>query len=192
MPNGKGWMGHTQWWAPPKTIIDKEMIVFFTFLDELMNGSPSPFNADQNIDDAEEKGSGSTAKSSYMRYVEAFEVKVTPRHNELQKAFVEFIRQAGATGIAEDRNNVDLKFSHPDKGNILSEIKPCTSDSVRFAIRTAIGQLLDYRQKMACDGLLIVVDAQPCDVDKGLALDNGFALAYPKKSAAKFKIDWPV
>lgn len=71
------------------------------------------------------------------------------------------------------------------------EVKPCEAESVRFAIRTAMGQLLDYRQKAAGEpALLVVIEVEPGEQDRLLATSNGFGIAYP--SRGKFKIVWPM
>ncbi len=61
----------------------------------------------------------------------------------------------------------------------------------RFAIRAALGQLLDYRQGQAGDPeLLVVVGCEPISAaDIALAIDNGFGVAWPQGDG--FAIRWP-
>lgn len=42
---------------------------------------------------------------------------------------------------------VDIRYNDVRLGPVLAEIKPADPQTVRFAIRAAIGQLLDSRQK---------------------------------------------
>jgi hypothetical protein len=72
------------------------------------------------------------------------------------------------------------------------EVKPTDAASLRFAIRTAIGQLLDYRQHQQWTGQqLIVVETEVTNADDlRLAFDSGFGLAWPEGTKG-FKICWP-
>lgn len=135
-------------------------------------------------------GSASTAKEAYVRYLQEREVAVDPKHHILQSAFVAYI-QSVATEVVENKNAVDLTYKDPSKGRVLVEVKPSDPADVRFAIRTAMGQLLDYRQRsLGRPNLLIVVDAEPkSKSDTLLALSNGFGIAF--RSAKGFKIVWP-
>ena len=86
--------------------------------------------------------------------------------------------------------SVDLRYVDPRRGNVLVEIKPCDCASARYAIRTAMGQLLDYRQRSQGEpSLLIVIEAKPNDADRDLATSNGFGVAYPAKGT--FNVIWP-
>ncbi|TGQ43695.1 MULTISPECIES: hypothetical protein [unclassified Mesorhizobium] len=72
------------------------------------------------------------------------------------------------------------------------EIKPADPATVRFAIRSAIGQLLDYRQHQRWSGRQIVLVGAKVtsENDLSLALDNGFGLAWPLETG-EFEIRWP-
>lgn len=85
---------------------------------------------------------------------------------------------------------MDLWFTSSDRGDVLVEIKPSDPSTVRFAVRTAMGQLLEYRQRTS-DGhsLLIVLDDEPGPEDAELALTNGFAVAW--RSGTSFAWKWP-
>ncbi|CDN96349.1 hypothetical protein [Agrobacterium tumefaciens] len=71
------------------------------------------------------------------------------------------------------------------------EVKPKEASTVRFAIRTAMGQLLDYRQHQRWEGRqLIVAETEIIKADdRALALGNGFGLAWPLKNG-DFKVVW--
>ncbi|MBX9729020.1 MAG: hypothetical protein K2X31_08940 [Sphingopyxis sp.] len=74
---------------------------------------------------------------------------------------------------------------------VMVEVKPTDAATLRYAIRSAIGQLLDYRQDQRWTGpQLIVVETEvTVEDDLRLAFDNGFGLAWPTKNG--FTIRWP-
>jgi len=129
--------------------------------------------------------------SAYIRYVQQFEVQIPPRHHDLQKLFEAHISSAGATSISSNKAGVDLQFKLTGHGHILAEIKPCESGSTRFAVRTAMGQLLDYKHRHPNPNvvLLVVLETRPPKEDADLALSNGFAVSYRRGTGFVFK--WP-
>lgn len=137
-----------------------------------------------------------TQSSIYRRYLMEMEVVITPRHHALQTRFHKYLKDIGATKIHPDLDRVDIRFNLKGIGPVLAEIKPTTDKTVRFAIRTAIGQLLDYRQATNGDPkLLIVIETEPTHADdRELALSNGFGLAWPMggdEDTSVFEIIWP-
>ncbi|MCW8087668.1 hypothetical protein [Sabulicella glaciei] len=131
-----------------------------------------------------------SADQPYVRYFTEHELKVTPRHADLQKRFKTYAAALGAANLRENFDGVDIEFTLRDRGHVLGEVKPCEGPDVRYAVRTAMGQLLDYRQKRsASPSLLVVVGSRPAPKDAALALENGFAIAYPR--ADGFTIKWP-
>lgn len=134
--------------------------------------------------------SASTAADPMIRYMQEYELVVTPRHHILQNDFEVYLKAAGARSVRANIDRVDLRFNDPGHGLIFAEIKPTDAATVRFAIRLAMGQLLDYSQRATGDpGLLIVIDDQPSDEDKQLALTNGFGIAWRNKKS--FDLLWP-
>jgi len=141
--------------------------------------------------------SGSTGGSlpppsdPYVRYFEKFEVQVSPRHHVLQERFKKHIQSAGATSIASDKGGVDIQFELSGHGHVLAEVKPCERADGRFAVRTAMGQLLDYRHRHSnqAAALLVVLKTRPPDEDIDLALSNRFGISYPRGN--KFVLKWP-
>jgi hypothetical protein len=137
----------------------------------------------------QERNSSSAAGNSYSRYVQTYEVEITAAHHALQRRFERFISGDGATELRPNVGGVDLRYRDAIKGAILVEIKPCERASARYAIRTAIGQLLDYSQNSnRRASLLIVVGTKPLEQDRLLATSNGFGIAYPAKGF--FEILW--
>lgn len=139
------------------------------------------------------KGSRSagTATDAYTRYLQENEFQITPKHHNLQSAFEAFISGLKATNIVPNMERVDVRYVDDRLGPVLAEIKPTDPKTVRFAIRAAIGQLLDYHQKHEGDPhLLIVIGCKPSAADDfALAADNGFGLAW--RDGPRFEFKWP-
>ena len=185
---GPGWMGHTPWWAPSDES-PPEVRRFVKRTRELLDGLAGP-SGKRPSGGKPGRNSHGAAGDPYLRYVEAYEVRITPRHSTLQSQFERFLTSNGATELRANVASIDLRYRDSGKGAVLAEIKPCDRANTRYAIRTAIGQLLDYRQRAkehAC--LLIVLETKPNDEDRLLATSNGFGIAYPSKS--KFEVVWP-
>ncbi|WP_444460083.1 hypothetical protein [Rhodobacter capsulatus] len=135
-------------------------------------------------------GSAAAASNSYTRYLQENEIVVSPLHARLQEAFVSDLKRRRITEVRENIERVDLRYRDAEKGSVLVEVKPTEPATIRFAIRTAIGQLLDYRQRVAGQhALLIVIEDEPADEELRLALSNGFGLAW--RCGSTFKYAWP-
>jgi hypothetical protein len=185
LDRGPGWMGHTQWWRPETT--DPKIAQFARKVRSWIDGKQGPILSQR---EKTISASPSAAGSPYIRYIQAYEANISPMHDDLQKRFEAFLALTLAKDVKPNRASVDLRFRDPMRGLILAEIKPCTPNTARFAIRTAIGQLLDYRQK--CDEkakLLIVLGKRPDPVDQDLAISNDFGIAFP--SGKTFEVLWP-
>lgn len=135
--------------------------------------------------------SAGTAVDPYTRYLQENEFQVTPKHHLLQSAFERFLAKSKAKRIVPNVDRVDVRYHDANRGQVLAEIKPSDQQTVRFAIRAALGQLLDYRQGEAGDPeLLVVVGCEPISsADIALAIDNGFGVAWPQGDG--FAIRWP-
>lgn len=135
--------------------------------------------------------SASTATDAYTRYLQENEFQITPKHHLLQTAFEAFLKASKAKNVAANINRVDVRYDDARLGSVLAEIKPTDPQTVRFAIRAAIGQLLDYRQKHGGEPqLLIVIGSEPSAPDDlDLALSNGFGVAW--QAGKRFEVRWP-
>lgn len=185
---GKGWMGHTPWWTPTEDSPD--VVRRFVKKTRALIESPPGYNVIERGGKTAGINSPGSAADPYLRYVQAYEARIMPRHDELQKRFQRFLSANGATAIRPNVASVDLRYCDGQRGPVLAEIKPCEIDSTRYAIRTAMGQLLDYQQRTSGDvSLLIVVEVKPSEGDLALATSNGFGIAFPTKRT--FKILWP-
>lgn len=190
MPRGPGWLGQTPWWSPPEDAAG-EVLKFIQQVQQLLNhNAQHDRRGKSNGLGSHMKNSPDTASDPYIRYVTENEIQISPRHNGLQKKFEAFLATIDSKEIGANLESVDLRYIDAARGSVLVEVKPCEVGAERFAIRTAMGQLLDYRQR--ADGnpsLLIVIEVEPNDQDKRLATMNGFGIAYPFKNT--FKVFWP-
>ena len=188
MGRGPGWMGHTPWWAPSNKS-PPEVRQFVKQARDLRDGLSGP-SAKRPSGNKPGGNSPSAAGDPYVRYVEAYEVRISPRHSSLQERFERFLTTDGAAELRPNVESVDLRYRNTEKGAILAEIKPCERPNARYAIRTAMGQLLDYRQRAKQNSsLLIVLETKPKEEDRLLAISNGFGIAYPVKGT--FEVLWP-
>jgi hypothetical protein len=168
----------------------KEMrdILPWTRIAELLPSSLGPSDKNSANIKPGRKTSGA-ASDSYARYVESHEIEIPPAHNSLQERFERFIRRT-TTELRPNMGGIDLRYQDSTKGATFVEIKPCERANARYAIRAAIGQLLDYSQNASKPvSLLIVVGTKPRERDRILATSNGFGIAYPAKGS--FEVLWP-
>jgi hypothetical protein len=87
---------------------------------------------------------------------------VHPRHTTLQDAFVLHLKSQRITCEQNTPDYIDLMYK--DKKNlIITEVKSAESVGTKYAIRAAIGQLLEYRHTIKHPSALlhIVLDKKP-------------------------------
>lgn len=150
------------------------------------SGEPKRSQGDKSQDSA------APTDKAYIRYLRQQEILVPPRHSDLQKRFESFLKNIlNAPSIRPNVDGVDIQFECRDKGLVFAELKPCTVQDARYAIRTAIGQLCDYRHNRPrpTPALLVVLEVKPNDHDRDLALSNGIGVAHPKGEG--FRLHWP-
>jgi len=109
-----------------------------------------------------------------------------PRHTTLQNAFILHLESQGISYAQNTTEYIDIIYTYQDK-LVITEIKPAESVGTKYAIRTAIGQLLEYRHTMQEPSALlhIVLDEKPKDNEIEFVRSLGFALSY-KESAGNF------
>lgn len=192
LERGPGWSGQASWWYAEDTSDIKAAKFVATIKNIINDGELLPIT--KNSVNRMPRGNartGAAAEIPYQRYVSEYEATIHPRHDQLQKRFVSFL-------IAKHRNiqfmdciRDDLKYNVVGRPGVMVEVKPTDEKNLRFAIRTAIGQLLDYRQEQGWKSLqLIVVETEvKRAADLQLAFDNGFGLAWPLKDG--FDVIWP-
>lgn len=177
----KGFIGQVPWWAP-KIETPSKIIQFLENAVTILQQNYSPIVASK-------KSGNRPARKPYTRYISDHEMTISPRHHELQSDFCEYLKLCEYEEIEEDKKFVDVRFKNKDGDVIFCEVKPCNKSNARFAIRTAIGQILDYKHsEQNHSKSILVLEIKPKKVDMDLALSNGFSVAYPHKDS--FKIKW--
>jgi len=100
---------------------------------------------------------------AYSYWVEG-ERTAHPQHAELQSSFMEYLRSQSISIIEENVDYMDVCYVDSEK-EVLAEVKPTQKGKeikTRYAIRAAIGQLMEYRYyKRPHAQLEIVLDKKP-------------------------------
>ena len=193
LSRGDGWSGQTSWWYADETT-DAEAIRFVEQVRALMKGHRAPsVRLPLGVGNSRRNGrAGAAASTDYQRYFKMFEATTHPRHDKLQRKFKAFLRKRHVQISFPQCFRDDLRYAVHDETPVMVEIKPSDPATLRLAIRTAIGQLLDYGQQQQWAGRrLILVETEVTNADDlRLAFDNGFGLAWPAGPGG-FKICWP-
>ncbi len=187
---GPGWSGQASWWYAEDTE-DPDARVFVEDVRQMMVRAEPEVARPPAASRAEHRA-GQATSEAYSRYLERHEIRVSPRHSELENRFKRFLRRNLRDVQFPPTFRDDLRFVGADGRAVMVEVKPTEPSTVRFAIRTAIGQLLDYRQHQGWTGeQLIVVETEVVNADdKSLAHENGFGLGWPL-DRDNFHVSWP-
>lgn len=121
-------------------------------------------------------GGNSSPSEVYEYWVEG-KRSVNPHHSVLQGKFANFLKCSGIAPI-EDKNYIDVQYSQDDMV-VYAEIKPTENIKTKYAIRIAVGQLLEYQfkfNKKAC--LEIVIGSKPSKDEVKFVNSLGFILTY--------------
>jgi hypothetical protein len=135
---------------------------------------------------------GAAAKRPYQRYVESYEIDVQPQHETLKEDFVRFGASLGFQRFDAKHKSVDLVGQHRTRGRIFMEVKPATTIvASRFAVRLAIGQLLEYKfyESAKVDKLMIVIGCRPRQEVINFAHSHKIGCAWPA-AGGKFQVAW--
>jgi hypothetical protein len=193
LQRGRGWSGQASWWYAEESS-DADAIRFVESMKALIAGQTlPPLDQSKNGGGGSRNGrAGTAASKAYQRYLSKYEVQVHPRHSQLEKRFKGYLKASHSGITFPDCYRDDLRYNVPGERAVMVEVKPSDPASVRFAIRTAIGQLLDYRQQQQwTHDQLILVETEVTNVeDLLLAHDNGFGIAWPEGKNS-FTIRWP-
>lgn len=88
------------------------------------------------------------------------------KHNSLSNELVKYLKCKGYTGVVTDKEFVDIQAIDPHGNKIFFELK--TADTVKLAIRQALGQLLEYNHypnKNNANKLIIVTELEITELD---------------------------
>lgn len=113
---------------------------------------------------ANRRGAAPSSDKIYRRqYLRNYEIEIHPNHKNLQESFGNYLIR-NSLKIKHDENRVDIRYTDADRHLVIAEIKPITDrHDVLFAVRYAIGQLLEYRHFEYPDAhrLLVVIGCKP-------------------------------
>ncbi|KVK59354.1 hypothetical protein L905_07630 [Agrobacterium sp. TS43] len=190
LQRGKGWSGQASWWYADGTT-DPDAKSFVKSIRAMISGKAPSF-ARPPVRSRVTHRAGRAATEGYTRYVKRHEEQVSPRHNKLEKLFKDYLRRTIRDVQFLPTFSDDMRFTDGKGQDVMVEVKPTEASTIRFAIRTAMGQLLDYRQHQRWEGRqLIVVETEVTKADdRALALGNGFDLAWPLDND-DFIVVWP-
>lgn len=102
------------------------------------------------------------AKKTGTVKIKASEYIMSFQHNELSNAMVKYLKKSGYKNIKAEDNYVDIKCTDASGKKIFFELK--TAQTVKSAIREALGQLLEYSHypnTKKADKLIIVTKHEP-------------------------------
>ncbi|UCI05209.1 hypothetical protein [Mesorhizobium sp. B1-1-8] len=129
------------------------------------------------------------AKDPYTRYIQEKEIRVTPEHHLLEKAFLVFLRTLEATAIAQNKNAIDVRFELKTRGHIIAELKPAVAGQTKYPIRFAVGQVLEYRHFQTPNAHpLIVLGTKPKPEEIKFCQSLGISVAW--KTTTSFVVQW--
>jgi len=104
---------------------------------------------------------------SYLRATPASLKIIIPRHERLSNAFIRWLDRTGRRVVGRERNRVDVEFEE-GSNSCLAELKVCYGMTPVFAIREALGQLLEYNYygwRIPADRWFVVLDSKPSEQD---------------------------
>ena len=192
LKRGRGWSGQASWWYAEKSS-NEDAIEFLAKVRERMDATETlAENSMQQSQSKPRRGrAGAATSESYKRDLSHSEINIDPEHHQLQQRFKKYLENKYREISFPDCYRDDLRYAASGEPDVMVEIKPAAAQTIRREIRTAIGQLLDYKQDQKWAGRqLIVVGARVTDEnDTQLALDNGFGIAWPLEKG--FEIKWP-
>jgi hypothetical protein len=122
-------------------------------------------------------GRGSPCASDAFEYFVYGNRKVYPWHKDLQDKYESFLRSKGYR-VKPNVGGVDVIYCLQDR-LVLVEIKPTDVVETKYAIRSAVGQILEYgflsKEKPMLE---IVVGKKPQEVELDFVLSLGITLTY--------------
>jgi hypothetical protein len=133
--------------------------------------------------------SAAAADKPYKKYLKERVVTVNALHGVLEKEFASYLSSIKATDIRRNVGGIDACFTLAKVGPVIAELKPASKDETRFALRIAIGQVLEYQYFLRPDAKpLIVLGYKPTPKEIKFAGSLGISCAW--KTANSFEIAW--
>jgi hypothetical protein len=123
----------------------------------------------------------------YQRATPASIQIIRPLHRELSNKFVRWLHKTGRKVLGQERERIDVEFQ--DGAHLCrAELKICYGMTPRFAVREALGQLLEYNyygRRSPADRWIIVLDMPPTPTDVA------FVRTLTKKKGLPLSLCWP-
>lgn len=120
-------------------------------------------------------------EDSYCRFTKSEMKVITRMHNQLSNRFKGWLLQHGCNNVVAEENGIDIACTH-NKKTYLFELKTTACQSIKMALRDAVGQILDYSffpGRTVRSFSAIVLDAAPNEYEiawlKTLA-ENGISI----------------
>ncbi len=130
------------------------------------------------------KGRNSTAARRFEYWVEGKRT-VEPLHGRLQSQFVKFLAGQGIQCV-QDEGYLDVQYVR-DGQTFIVEVKPTENIDTRYAVRIAVGQLLEYRFHNAPGAQLeIVLGTEPRASEKAFVISLGMHISYLDGASGTF------
>lgn len=141
---------------------------------------------------------GGSAQEGYLKYIRSQIMKVRAFHTELQRDFCSSANDLGfRSSPVPGYRLVDLVGQHRDRGKTFIEVKPAATESdARFAVRLALGQLLEYcwlekqENNNEITSRLIVLGCKPAEDVIAFAKSLNVGCAW-RVQGTHFQVDWP-
>lgn len=122
-------------------------------------------------------GRNAPTTNSYSYWVEG-QRNIDPLHAKLQAKYIKFLSKQGINNYIENQSYIDLQYTQNDR-IWLCEIKPTEKIESKYAIRYAVGQLLEYQfhhNKTA--SLEVVLSTRPKNDEMDFIKSLNIRLAY--------------
>jgi len=130
-------------------------------------------------------GSNRPTERSYQYWVEGV-ITAEPLHAPLQSKFVDFLKTEKSLIIAENQNYIDVQYKR-NNVVVFVEIKPTKNIESKYAIRIAVGQLLEYQFNNDKSAKLeIVISNKPKNIEINFTKHLGIILTYYDEDSYKF------
>lgn len=129
--------------------------------------------------------SNATSSIEFIEYTtKAFIIKRHNKHHSLEESFNNYLNSIGATNIVQDINYIDFQFDFNNK-KYICELKPTDNQSdIKYAVRMALGQLIEYSYDKHYDYKVIVLESTPQNSNKKFLdyLKNNYGIYYLYKT----------
>lgn len=134
-------------------------------------------------------GANSPSTRKFKYWVEG-ERSVEPHHADLQSKFVRFLKSSQIE-YKENENYIDVQYNKNGK-KYYSEIKPTVNVETKYAIRAAIGQLLEYQYNFDKNAIPeIVVGKKPKNNEVDFVNSLGFCISHYDTRTKTFTTNEP-